>query len=69
MRVGGGRPFQYRENGEKHDDGACIENLPLKVAAIGLMGTHRGLMRGDAIPRASVTSELVAQRERYVQSC
>src|SRR5882724_180387 len=56
MSVDGCGPFQYGENRKKDDDRARIEDLPLKVAAIGLMGTHRGLMRGDAIPLASLTS-------------
>src|SRR6266705_4612614 len=56
MGVDGCGPFQNGKNRKKNDDRARVEDLPLQVAAIGLMGTHRGLMRGDAIPLASLTS-------------
>src|SRR4029453_2635232 len=48
-------PFKDGENGKQQNNGARIEDLPLEVTAIGLMRDHRGLMRGDAIPQASVT--------------
>src|SRR4029077_13221901 len=63
------RPLQNGKNGKQNNDGARIQDLPLEMATIGLMRCHWGLMRGDAIPPASVTSSYQRQRKRNTSGC